>query len=242
MRLRKRALQRLLLRLWLLRLQEKEKKALEQSEAEEKKQKAKSFVSGATSFRPGTSVRLKVTKLPGIIPKRTAPQEVLEKISKPQLQAEETEEGIGGSKRIVSALGRLALSLEQTNDNLEGALAKIAEDIANTREQNRKEVEEYRKRVTNRGRTIGKRELGSSKVDVSGLVKKYVGGFFSGAGGAIRALALFNMLEAFMNGRPLDALGPLLGIGATYLPAIGGMIAGMIGKKVLGGLLGAALS
>lgn len=220
--------------------QEKEKKALEQSEAEEKKQKAKSFVSGATSFRPGTSVRLKVTKLPGIIPKRTAPQEVLENISKPQLQAEETEEGIGGSKRIVSALGRLALSLEQTNDNLEGALAKIAEDIANTREENRKEVEEYRKRVANRGRTIGKRELGSSKVDVSGLVKKYVGGFFSGAGGAIRALALFNMLEAFMNGRPLDALGPLLGIGATYLPAIGGMIAGMIGKKVLGGLLGAA--
>lgn len=218
--------------------QDKEKKTLEQSE--EKKQKAKSFVSGATSFRPGTKAKLKVTKLPGIIPKRAAPQEIVDKISKPQLEAQETEEGIGGSKRIVSALGRLALSIEQTNDNLNATLAKIAEDIANTKVENKKEVDEYRKRVANRGRKIGKTELGSSKVDVSGLVKKYVGNFFSGAGGAIRALALFNMLEAFMNGRPLDALGPLLGIGATYLPAIGGLIAGMIGKKVLGGLLGAA--
>jgi len=218
--------------------QDKEKKTLEQSE--EKKQKAKSFVSGATSFRPGTKAKLKVTKLPGIIPKRAAPQEIVDKISKPQLEAQETEEGIGGSKRIVSALGRLALSIEQTNDNLNATLAKIAEDIANTKVENKKEVDEYRKRVANSGRKIGKTELGSSKVDVSGLVKKYVGNFFSGAGGAIRALALFNMLEAFMNGRPLDALGPLLGIGATYLPAIGGLIAGMIGKKVLGGLLGAA--
>lgn len=219
---------------------EKEKNELEKNQAEEKKQKAKSFFSGATKFRPGTTAKLKVTKLPGIIPKRTVPQEVVEKISKPQLQVEETEEGIGGSKRIVSALGRLALSLEQTNDNLEAAISKIADDIKNTKDENRKEVDEYRKRVANRGKKIGRKELGSSKVDVSGVVKKYLGSFFSGAGGAIRALALFNMLEAFMNGRPLDALGPLLGIGATYLPQIGGVIAGLLAKKVLGGLAGAA--
>lgn len=222
----------------LQKQQEKEKQNLQQSE--EKKQKATSFFSGATQFRPGKTVKLKVTKLPGIVPRRAVPQEIVEKISKPQLEAQETEEGVGGSKRIVSALGRLALSLEQTNDNLEAALTKIAEDVANTKEQNRKEVDEYRKRVANRGRKLGKRELGSSKVDVSGVVKKYVGSFFNGAGGAIRALALFNMLEAFMNGRPLDALGPLLGIGATYLPQIGGVVAGLLAKKVLGGLFGAA--
>lgn len=226
-------------RLKLLQQQrDKEENQLKQSE--EKKEKAKSFFSGATQFRPGKAVRVKTTRISGIIPKRTAPQEVLEKISKPQLEAQETEEGLGGSKRIVSALGRLALSLEQTNDNLEAAISKMAEDIANTKAENKKEVDEYRKRVANRGRKIGKSELGSSKVDVSGVVKKYVGSFFSGAGGAIRALAMFNMLEAFMNGRPLDALGPLLGIGATYLPAIGGLIAGMIGKKIIGGLLGAS--
>lgn len=226
-------------RLKLLQQQrDKEQNQLKQSE--EKKEKAKSFFSGATQFRPGKAVRVKTTRISGIIPKRTAPQEVLEKISKPQLEAQETEEGLGGSKRIVSALGRLALSLEQTNDNLEAAISKMAEDIANTKAENKKEVDEYRKRLANRGRKIGKSELGSSKVDVSGVVKKYVGSFFSGAGGAIRALAMFNMLEAFMNGRPLDALGPLLGIGATYLPAIGGLIAGMIGKKIIGGLLGAS--
>lgn len=226
-------------RLKLLQNQrEKEKQNLQQSE--EKKQKATSFFSGATQFRPGKTVKLKVTKLPGIVPKRAVPQEIVEKISKPQLEAQETEEGVGGSKRIVSALGRLALSFEQTNDNLEAALAKIAEDVANTKEQNRKEVDEYRKRVANRGGKLGKRELGSNKVDVSGLVKKYVGSFFSGTGGAIRALSLFKMLEAFMNGRPLDALGPLLGIGATYLPQIGGIVAGLLAKKVIGGLFGAA--
>lgn len=224
-------------RLKLLQQQrDKEQNQLKQSE--EKKEKAKSFFSGATQFRPGKAVRVKTTRISGIIPKRTAPQEVLEKISKPQLEAQETEEGLGGSKRIVSALGRLTLSLEQTNDNLEAAISKMAEDIANTKAENKKEVDEYRKRLANRGRKIGKSELGSSKVDVSGVVKKYVGSFFSGAGGAIRALAMFNMLEAFMNGRPLDALGPLLGIGATYLPAIGGLIAGMIGKKIIGGLVG----
>jgi hypothetical protein len=225
-------------RLQLLQKQkDKEQQQLEQSE--EKKKKASGFISGATSFRPGKTVKFKTVKLTGIIPKRSTPQDVVEKISKPQLEAVETEEGISGSKRIVSSLGRLALSLEQTSDNIERVFEVMSEDIAKTREINKKEVDEYRKRVANRGRRIGKKDLGDNKVDVSNVVKKYVGSFFSGTGGAIRSLALFNMLEKFMSGDPLGAIGPLLGIGATYLPAIGGMIAGMLGKKVLGGLLGA---
>lgn len=223
-----------------LQQNQRQKEQQELDKTKEKKNKASGFISGATKFRPGTKAKIKVTKLSGIIPKRTVPQEIVDKISKPQLEAVETEEGISGSKRIVSSLGRLALSLDQTSDNIERVFEVMSEDIANTRELNRKEVDEYRKRVANRGRKIGKRDLGDNKVDVSNVVKKYVGSFFSGTGGAIRSLALFNMLEKFMSGDPLGAIGPLLGIGATYLPAIGGMIAGMLGKKVLGGLLGAS--
>lgn len=213
------------------------KKENQSTEAEKKKEKASKFVSGATSFRPGKSVKVvRTTKLTGIIPKRAAPQEAIKKISTPQLEAVETDEGITGSKRIVSSLGRLSLTLDQTSNNIERVFEVISEDIKNTKELNKKEVDEYRKRVANRGRKLGKRELGNNKSDLAGIVKKYAGSFFSGAGGAIRALALFNMVEKLLNNDPLGAIGPLLGIGATYLPAIGGMIAGMIGKKVLKGL------
>lgn len=215
--------------------QEKEKKALEQSE--EKKQKAKSFVSSATQFRPGGKVKIKVTKPTGIIPKRAVPQQVLDTISKKTTEQEE-DQNITGSKKLVSDLGRVTLQIEQTNNNLNRVVEIIAEDIANVKEQNRKEVDEYRKRTQDRGKKLGARQLGSSKVDVAGVVKKYVGSFFSGTGGAIRALASFNLIQKLLEGDFVGVIGPLLAIGTTYLPQIGAFVAGLIGKKILKGMFG----
>ena len=212
---------------------DKQQKDLEQSQ--EKKKKASGFVAGATKFRPGETASIKSAKVSGIIPKTKAiPQELAEKISKPVDAT--IEETVAAPKKVVSTLGRLTLDLVQINDNLDSVRKVIVEDYKNTKEFNKKEVDEYRKRVANRGRRIGRKELGSDKTSLKDLVKKYVGGFFTGTGGAIRALALFNMLEAFANGNPMKAIGPLLGIGATYLPAIGQAVGGIIAAKVLGGI------
>lgn len=243
---------------------DKENNELKKSEKEEKKKKASSFISGATSFRPGKSVRIKTTKIPGIIPKKINSQNIVDSISKPsapdvqvsnvppivpkktppeqitgkrQRKSRDDSESISGGG-VTSSLAKLTLNLDQTNENLEAIANTILEDIKNTRSINDKEKEEYRKRVANRGRRIGKQELGSSKVDVSKLVKTYAGNFFSGAGGAIRALAMFNLLEGLMSGDPSKILGPLLGIGATYLPAIGAAIGGLLAKKVAQSIFG----
>lgn len=211
---------------------EKDKLSRESSQ----QKKAAKFVSGATKFRPGKTIAIRSGRIANIIPKTKAiPQELAEKISKP-VESKNLEEPIEAPKRIVSVLGRLALDLEFISNNIDKTREAILEDYKNTREINKKEVEEYRKRVANRGRKIGRRELGDNKTSLKDIVKKYTGSFFSGAGGAIRALALFNMIEAFANGNPLKALGPLLGIGATYLPAIGQAVGGIIAGKVLGGL------
>jgi hypothetical protein len=208
----------------------------DKQKAEQQKQKATKFVSGATSFRPGSTINVRVSRGPGIIPKRTAPQQVLETISKKTADIDVDDSKISSSKKLVTDLGRVTLQIEQTNNNLNRVVEIIAEDIKNTKDQNRREVDEYRRRVANRGRTLGRRELGSSKVDVAGVVKKYVGSFFSGTGGSIRALASFNLLQKLLEGDFVGALGPLLGIGLTYLPQVGALVAGLIGKKILKGV------
>lgn len=214
-----------------------EQRRLEQEskqETSEKQKKATKFVSGATKFRPGKRITIKSTKVSGLIPKRTAPQEVLDRISKPQEST--VEDSIDAPKKVVSVFGKLTLDLVQINDNLDKIREVIVEDYKKTKERRINETKEYRKRVSDRSKKIGKKDLGDSKKDLKGIVKKYAGSFFSGAGGAIRALALFNMAEALMSGNPMKALGPLLGIGATYLPVIAQTIGGIIAAKVIGGL------
>ena len=51
-------------------------------------------------------------------------------------------------------------NFEVINNNLDRVFEIIKEDFKQTKEINKKEVEEYRKRVANRGRIIGKKEFG----------------------------------------------------------------------------------
>ena len=151
----------------------------------------------------------------------------------------ENEPVTNAPRGVITSLGRLTLNLEQSNNNLEKIIEVVKEDYKTTKETNKKEIEDYRKRVANRGRILGKKELGSDKVDLSGIIKKYVGSFFSGTGGAIRALAGLNLIEGIMTGDPGKILGSLTGITASYLPtigmAIGGKVAENLGKKLFFG-------
>lgn len=185
------------------------------------------FISGSSSgIKFGSSVTPRYTRLSSIIPRRAVPKQVLEKIQ----GGSGSDDNIDTSTRGVSALGRVTLNLEQTKNNLEKIFQIIADDYKSTREQNRKEIDEYRKRVANRGRVFGKRELGDKKSDILGTIRKYVGSFFSGTGGAIRALAMFNLLQGLLSGDPSKIIGPLLGIGLTYIPSIiGNVIGGVVG-------------
>lgn len=187
------------------------------------------FISGSNSgIKFGSSVTPRYTRLSSIIPRRAVPQQVLEKIQ--NKTTSDVDDNIDTSPRGVSALGRVTLNLEQTKNNLEKIFQIIADDYKSTKEQNRKEIDDYRKRVANRGRVFGKRELGDKKSDILGTVKKYVGSFFSGTGGAIRALAMFNLLQGLLSGDPSKIIGPLLGIGLTYIPSIiGNVIGGVVG-------------
>ena len=220
----------------------KEIEAERKTLGDEKKEKAKSFISGGeTSFRSGKKINAKTTSISNIIPKKTIPQEIVEKITSPsELGGGENEPVTNAPRGVVTSLGRLTLNLEQSNNNLEKIIEVIKEDYKTTKETNKKEIEDYRKRVANRGRILGKKELGNDKVDLSGIIKKYVGSFFSGTGGAIRALAGLNLIEGIMTGDPGKILGSLTGITASYLPAIGmaigGKVAENLGKKLfLGG-------
>jgi hypothetical protein len=216
----------------------------EDIQQESKQEKFKRFLRG--SGRSELSSRriryARYTKLSGIIPKRTLPQQIVEKISsQPETQLVQSQTSI--SPRVVSSLGRVTLDLEIINNNLDKITEIIQEDFKQTKEINRKEVEEYRKRVANRGRIVGKKEFGDRKTDLAGLIKKYVGSFFSGTGGAIRALAGLNILEGIMSGNPMKILGGLTGITASYLPAIGMAVGGKLvqsmfrgGDRATGGL------
>ena len=203
---------------------------------EQKKQKAQSFISGATPSAQVNKVSAKTTTISSIVPKKTVPQEVVDKII-----AQSTEDGgenetvASPSKKIVSSLGRLTLDLVQINDNLDKIKDVIAEDYNQTKEKNKKEIEDYRKRVANKGRKFSKKDLGNDKRSLKDIIKPFVGGFFSGVGGSIRSLAAFNLLDALVSDNPLKAFQSLMGIGITFIPQIGTMIAGAVLKSLLKG-------
>lgn len=199
------------------------------------------FISGSSSgMKFGTPLTPKYTRLSRIVPKRILPQQILERIQKKTISDDGGE--LETDTKGITSLGKVTLNLEYTKNNLEKILQIISEDYKNSQKQNKKELDEYRKRIANRGRIFGRKELGDNKSDVLGTVKKYVGSFFSGAGGSIRALALFNLLQGILSGDPSKIIGPLLGIGMTYIPSIigsviGGVIGG-VGKSLVGKLLG----
>jgi len=191
------------------------------------------FITGSTRKSTfGSFLSPKITNLSGIIPKRSLPTQIF---SKPESSADDA---IESSSRGISSLGRVTLDLEIINNNLDRIRQIIEQDYKNTQEINRKETEDYRKRVANRGRIFGKKELGDKKTDVLGAVKKYVGSFFSGTGGAIRALAMWNLMQGILSGDPSKIIGPLLGIGLTYIPAIATGVAGAIATSLAGKLFG----
>lgn len=206
---------------------------------EEKKQKVSQFLSGEISGYK--LLAPEITPISNIIPKKSIPQQVAEKIAQPIAQEATTEEQtVGAPKRVISSLGRLTLDLVQINDNLERIGEVIKDDYKTTKELNKKELEDYKKRVANRGKILGKKELGNDKIDLAGLLKKYTSTFFTGAGGAIRSLAGLNLIEGIMAGDPGKILGSLTGITASYLPtigmAVGGKVAESLGKRLfLGG-------
>jgi len=176
----------------------------------------------------------KITRLSGFIPKRPIPQQIVDRF-RPSQSADDS---IDAPRREIASLGRVTLDLEIINNNLDRIRQVIEQDYKNTQQINKKEVEDYRKRIANRGRIFGRRELGDKKSDVLGAIKKYVGSFFSGTGGAIRALAMFNLLQGILSGDPSKIIGPLIGIGMTYLPAIGAGIAGSVVTSLVGRLFG----
>ena len=196
------------------------------------KSKVSKFISGSSS-RPlfGGFGSSKVTRFSRFIPKRSVPSQVLSTPSTSQDDAEV-------SRGVVPSLGRLTLNLEVVNNNLDRIKDIIINDYKENQEATRKEIDDYRKRIANRGRIFGRRELGDKKSDVLGAVRKYVGSFFSGTGGAIRALSAFNLLQGLLTGDPSKIIGPLLGIGITYLPAIGGAIGTAVATSLIGRLFG----
>lgn len=201
------------------------------------KERAKSFISGASSFKIQDTVTAKVVTLVGIIPKKTIPKQLVDAISKPlDKESIEADPGVTAPKKVVSSLGKLTLDLVQINNNLEKIADIVQEDYKNTKELNKKESEDYKKRIANRFRTLGKKDYKSNKVDVSNLVKNFAGSFFKGVGGAIRALAAFNFLDALMRGDPAAAVGALLGMASTYIPAIIGGVVGGITSSIFGGI------
>lgn len=204
---------------------------------EDFKSRVSKFISGA---RPGINFGSfgvpRYTRTSSFIPKRSLPQQILERIQRKTVSDDDI--GVESTTRNISSLGKISLNLEQTKNNLERILQVIAEDYKNTQETNRKEIDDYRKRIANRGRIFGKKDLGDKKVDIIGGVRKYVGSFFSGTGGALRALASFNLLQAILENNPEKIIKSLLGISITYLPAIGGMIAGGLAKSLVSSLFG----
>jgi hypothetical protein len=199
--------------------------------AKEKKEKAQAFISKTSTFRPGKKISLKTTKMTGIVPKRAVPVGVDQKIAPEQSE----EGGIEPTKTMISSLGRVTLDLVQINDNLDAIREVIIEDYKATKETNQKETEEYKKRIANRGRKFVKKDLGDKKKNVGEIIKPFVGSFFSGLGGSLRALAGFKLIDALINGDYAKAFQSLLGIGITFIPQIASMLVGAIFKSLLKG-------
>lgn len=183
----------------------------------------------------GSFLSPKITRLSGIIPKRVLPTQIFSK-------SETSDDSVETSAKGIFSIGRVALDLEIINNNFDRIRQLIEQDYKNTQEINRKEIEDYRKRVANRGRIFGKKELGDKKTDLLGGIKKYISSFFSGTGGAIRALAMWNLMQGLLSQDPKKVIQSLLGIGLTYIPAIvGNIVSGAIGAAVGGagtGLIG----
>lgn len=180
-------------------------------------------------FGPGT-----VRTMSGIVPKRSIPDELVSKISQPSATQEE-ESVSSPSRKVVSSLGRLTLDLVYINNNLDTIKEIIADDYETARQTNKKEIEDYRKRIANRQRKLPKKDLGDDKQGLKDIIKPFIGSFFSGVGGAIRALAAFNLMEALLNGDYMQVFKSLMGIGITFIPQIGTMIAGAVLKSLLKG-------
>jgi muramidase (phage lysozyme) len=209
---------------------------------EQKKQKAQDFISQSSILKPGKKISVKVNRISGIIPKRSIPTDVATKITPKDSeslvtsgQGSDAESVASPSRKVVSSLGRLTLDLVQINDNLDAIKDVIAEDYLQAKETNKREIEDYRKRIANRHKTLPKKDLGDDKNSLKDIIKPFVGSFFSGVGGAIRALAAFNLLDALLNGDYMKVFKSLMGIGITFIPQIGTMIAGAILKSLLKG-------
>lgn len=209
---------------------DEERKTLE----DQKKEKAKSFISKSSTFRPGKTISLKTTKVSGLIPKRSVPAGLESKISNNlNSESEDGQSENDTNKILTSTLGRLTLNFVQISDNMDKIKEVIENDYKQAKDINKNEVRDYKKRIANRGKKLTKEDLGDPKSNLSDAIKPFIGGFFSGVGGAIRSLAAFNLIEALVKGDYGAAFKSLLGIGITFIPAIGAMIAGAILKSLL---------
>ena len=107
----------------------------------------------------------KITRLSGIIPKRSLPSQIFSGAGS------SADDSIEASSKGISSIGRVTLDLEIINNNLDKIRQIIEQDYKNTQETNRKETEDFRKRVANRGRIFGKKELGDKKTDALGACR-----------------------------------------------------------------------
>ena len=109
------------------------------------KDRVSRFISGASSrSKFGFSATPKLTRIAGMFPKRQVPQQIISGSS------EQTDPEIGAPKRVISSLGRLTLDLEIVNNNLDRIASIILQDYKETQDTNKKEIEDFRKRVANK--------------------------------------------------------------------------------------------
>jgi hypothetical protein len=201
---------------------------------ESKKEKAQRFISGSSKSRFGFGTRKSIqTRIPGIIPRRSIPTAVI--TSNPKSSEITSGAELSDSE---TTFGRLLLNFVQINNDLDTIAEKIQDDFKNTKEKNKQESDEYRKRIANRGRKLTKREIKDDKKGLVETVKPFVSNFFSGAGGAIRSLALWKMMMGLLDGDVSAIFKGLFGIGLSFLPKIGMMIAGSILKNMAASMLG----
>jgi ElaB/YqjD/DUF883 family membrane-anchored ribosome-binding protein len=204
--------------------------------AQEKKEKAQAFISGNPSGKLGLGTKRAIkTTIPGVIPKRSVPTTVI--TSKPKSPEVTSGAELSDSE---TTFGRLLLNFVQINNDLDAIAEKIEDDFKNTKQKNKEEVDEYRKKIANRGRKLTKKEIKNDKKGVVETIKPFVSNFFSGAGGAIRSLALWKMMMGIMDGDISAVFKGLFGIGLSFLPKIGMMIAGSILKNMAASMLGRA--